>query len=115
MVIVVSATTREFTATAAITQQGTNYQHGSLEHIRARVTVPHHADGSAELDDDPAADAGGLLTRPRRQLVDDRLQRDAADVAQLLLLRDHVVTERVDDRLHLQLLHFDHQRTQTDG
>ena len=93
----------------------TDYADGLAIEPADGMLMTDHADGAAELDDDAPADAGGLHAGSRRQLVDDRLQGDAADVAQLLLVRDHVVAEGVDDRLHLEFLHLHHQRAQADG
>lgn len=38
---------------------------------------------------------------------------DTGDVSELLLIRNHVTAQRVDDGFHLKFFHFVHQGTKT--
>lgn len=49
------------------------------------------------------------------QLRNNSFEADAGDISQLLLVRQHVRTERIHDGLHLVLLHFANQRAQAAG
>ena len=72
------------------------------------------SDSAGESAGDFFADAGGQGRGGRGQFADDGLEADAGDVAELLLVGEHVAAQRVHDRLHLELLHFVHQRTQAE-
>lgn len=66
--------------------------------------------GAAQPPGDLLTDVGGERTGAQRQLGDDGLEADAADVPQLLLVRQHVGAQGLHDGLHLVLLHLVHQR-----
>lgn len=76
------------------------------------VGIPYSFYGRGQTSGDALADVAREAARCLRQLCDDRLQADAGDVSQLLLVGYHVGAQSLDYSFHLVFLDFVHQRPQ---